>query len=160
MRKRILTQESSATPDSGQSWLNLEKLADVELTSEDDAYPIESALLTGENIASTGWRASAPGKQTIRLTFADPVPLQRILLEFREASVERTQEYILRWSEDWGRSYRELVRQQWNFSPSGATIETEEHQVEIPSVTVLELVITPEISGGPAVASLQSMRLA
>jgi hypothetical protein len=51
-------------------------------------------------------------------------------------------------------------RQQWNFSPQGTTGETEDHQVELSAVTVLELSIIPDIRGGNAFASLAQMRLA
>jgi len=81
-------------------------------------------------------------------------------LNFVEPRTERTQEYILRWSADRGDSYEEIVRQQWNFSPQGAPSETEVHHVELPAVTVLELSIVPDTSGGNAVASLAQLRLA
>ncbi|PQP34590.1 carbohydrate-binding protein, partial [Desulfobacteraceae bacterium SEEP-SAG9] len=44
MRKRIITpvQQETASPDL--EWLNMEGLAEVEITSEDAAHPIESAL--------------------------------------------------------------------------------------------------------------------
>jgi hypothetical protein len=51
------------------------------------------------------------------------------------------------------------VRQQWNFSPPATTGENEEYQVELSDVTVLELVIVPDISRGVARSSLKSLRL-
>lgn len=157
MRKRIITPARQQAEAPDEDWLNVEELAEVEITSEDAAYPIESALLPG---GTTGWRAAEPGKQTIRLIFAQPQRLRRIWMMFEEASVVRTQEYVLRWSADGGRSYREIVRQQWNFSPQGATSETEDYHVELPGVIVLELNIIPDISGVKALASLERMRLA
>jgi hypothetical protein len=79
---------------------------------------------------------------------------------FTEPAAERTQEYVLRWSPDSGQSFQEIARQQWNFSPHGTTNETEDHHVDLPSVTVLELSIVPDISGGDAFASLAQWRLA
>jgi hypothetical protein len=157
MRKQIITtvQQQTAPPDEG--WLKLEDLAEVEITSEDAAHPIESALLPGR---PSGWRAAAPGKQMIRLLFTPPQQLRRIWLNFVEPSTERTQEYVLRWSPDGGQSFREILRQQWHFSPQGATCETEDHHVELPAVTVLELSIIPDISGGNSFASLAQLRLA
>jgi len=157
MRKRIIAsvQQETASPD--QDWLNVEGLAEVEITSEDAAHPIESALLPG---LASGWRAAGPGKQTIRLLFAHPQRLQRIWLNFLEPLTERTQEYVLRWSPDGGQTFREIVRQQWNFSPQGATSETEDHRVELSEVTVLELSITPDTSGQSAFASLEQLRIA
>lgn len=142
---------------SVQNWLNLEQLAQVELTSEDTAYPVESALLPEQ---ASEWRAAEPGKQTIRLVFPQPQTIQCIALKFVEASVARTQEYALRWSADGGQSFREIVRQQWNFNPHDATCELEEHRVELSAVSVLELSITPDINGGSAIASLASLQLA
>ena len=128
----------------------------VEVTSEDGTYPIESALLTG---GGRGWRAAGPGPQTIRLLFDKPQKLQRIHLDFKEAEVARMQEFVLRWSPDNGKSYREIVRQQWNFSLPGSVRETEDYAVELSAVTVLELIIVPDMNGGTARASLASLRL-
>ena len=55
---------------------------------------------------------------------------------------------------------REIVRQQWNFEPSGSTSESEDYEVELPGVAALELHIVPDISGGSARASLAELRLA
>jgi hypothetical protein len=65
----------------------------------------------------------------------------------------------LRWSGDGGRSFLEIERQQWNFSPPDTSREVEEFQVELPGVAVLELIIVPDISRGSARASLKSLRL-
>ncbi|MDH3505371.1 MAG: carbohydrate-binding protein [Nitrospirota bacterium] len=156
MRKRIIGQVQQGTEPPGD-WLNVEGLAEVEITSEDAAHPIEFALVPG---SASGWRAAGSGKQTIRLVFAHPQRLRRIWMNFVETRTERHQEYVLRWSADGGQSFREIVRQQWNFSPQGATGETEDHHVDLPAVTVLELNIIPDTSGGEAVASLEQLRLA
>jgi hypothetical protein len=157
MRKRIIALDQQQTSAPDEDWLNVEELAEVEITSEDPAHPIESALLPGE---VSGWRAAGPGKQTIRLIFAHPQRLRRIWINFVEPRAERTQEYVLRWSPAGGRPFQEIVRQQWNFSPQGAAGETEDYYVELPEVKVLELNIIPDIGGGEAFASLEQMRLA
>lgn len=157
MRKRVIAAVQMDAPPPDQTWLNMDGLVEVEISSEDSAHPIESALLPGEG---SGWRAAVPGKQTIRLLFASPQRLHRIRLNFVEPVAERTQEYVLRWSSDGGQSFREIVRQQWNFSPQGATSETEDHRVALSGVTVLELSITPDTSGQSAFASLAQLRIA
>src|SRR5947199_10521369 len=95
MRKRITSKPQRESPSANTSWLDLEALARVEVTSEDAAHPIESALLT---IGALGWRAECPGEQTIRLVFEAPQRLRRIRLLFREEKETRTQEFVLRWS--------------------------------------------------------------
>lgn len=157
MRKRIITPVQPETSSPDHNCLNLETLAEVEITSEDAAHPIESALLPGH---TSGWRAAGPGKQTVRLLFAEPQRIEKIWLSFVETERERTQEYVLRWSPDGGKSFQEIVRQQWNFNPHGSTSEMEEYQVNLAAVTVLELIITPDISKGDAHASLAQLRLA
>ena len=157
MRKRIIAPLEQKIASSEDVWLDLERLAEVEVTSEDVAHPIEAALLPGR---ASGWRAAAPGKQTIRLLFTRPQPLKRIYLTYDEPAATRTQEYVLRWSADGGQSYRDIARQQWNFSPQGAISEAEDHRVDLPAVTALELSIIPDISGGNAVASLARLRVA
>ncbi len=157
MRKRILEPAQQGAAPSDDTWLDLETLAEVEVTSENPSHPIEFALLPRHE---SDWRAAEGGKQIIRLLFANPQPLKRIWLHFEEQNVERTQEYVLRWSPDGGKTFHEIVRQQWNFSPQGANFETEDHHVALPAVTVLELIIIPDTSSKNAIASLKSLRLA
>ena len=99
------------------------------------------------------------GAQTIRLIFDQPQRLKQISLVFEEKETARTQEFVLRWSSDGGTSFREIVRQQWNFSPPETVREVEEYQVELSNVSVLELIIEPNMSGGAASASVKSLRL-
>jgi hypothetical protein len=156
MRKRLIAPIPKGGTALNQGWLDLDRLATVEVTSEEKEYPVESALVSG---ATEGWHATDPGTQTIRLIFDEPQRLSRIALVFEETSTERTQEVVLRWSGDGGRSFREIVRQQWNFNPPNSTREVEEYRVELSDVTVLELVIIPDINRGSVHASLTSLRL-
>ncbi len=157
MRKRQISATPPSAPPSSQAWLDVEHIALVEVTSEENGYPIESALLGGEK---RGWRAANPGTQTIRLVFDEPQKLRRIWLVFEDRENTRTQEFVLRWSPGAGKSFREIIRQQWNFSSPGSVREIEDYAVELSAVTVLELIIVPDISDGAARASLASLRFA
>jgi len=156
MRKRIIdaTPKEISPPD--EEWLDIEQLAIVEITSEDSMHTIESALLSGRG---SGWRAAEPGEQTIRLIFDEPLRIKHIRLLFEESEVARTQEFVLRWSADGGKSFREIVRQQWNFSPPDTIRELEDYRVGLSGVTVLELSMVPDKSGGAAHASVAQLRL-
>jgi hypothetical protein len=156
MRKRLITPTPETVRSRAEGWLDVERAAIVEITSEEKDYPIESAFVSGE---TQGWRAAEPGPQTIRLVFDQPQRLKQISLVFEEKETARTQEFVLRWSPDGGSSFREIVRQQWNFSPTDTIREVEEYQVELSNVTVLELIIVPNTSGGTARASLKRLRL-
>jgi hypothetical protein len=155
MRKRLIKPIPQAGAPRDEGWLDLDREAVVEVTSEQKDYPVEAALVAGE---MRGWRAADSGTQTIRLIFDKPQRLTRIALVFEETETERTQEFALRWSGD-GRSFREIVRQQWNFSPPNAIREVEEYGLDLSDVAVLELIIVPDISRGSARASLKSLRV-
>ncbi len=157
MRKRLIADRQPEAAQAPADWLRLDELAEVEISSEEAAHPIEAALLAA---AGNGWRASLPGRQTIRLVFAQPQRLRLISLRFVETACQRTQEYLLRWSGDGGQSFHDIVRQQWNFDPREASTQTEQHRVDLAAVGVLELIITPDIADPQAIASLAEMRLA
>jgi len=156
MRKRFITSTPETVRPHGEGWLDVERAAVVEVTSEEENFPVESALVFRE---TRGWRAAVPGTQTIRLVFDQPQRVRNISLVFEEEQTTRTQEFVLRWSSDGGRSFREIVRQQWNFSPPETIREVEEYQVELSGVTGLELIIVPHNSGGTACASLKRLRM-
>ena len=156
MRKRIVSAESPEPSQDKEQWLALAELASVEVTSEDPNAPIEAAFAPD---SPTGWRAAKPGEQTIRLLFDSPQTLHRVELLFVEDTCERAQEFVLRYATDDG-SLREVVRQQFNFSPGGTSRELENFSVALTNVKVLELHVIPDRSGGNAVATLARMRVA
>ena len=158
MRKRIVGQAAiQSGPGSAETWLNLEQIVTVEVTSEDPDFPIES-VFHGSNVP--GWRALETGNQQIRLIFDQPISVKRIRLRFVETEVARTQEITLRWSSVQGGHSQEIVRQQWNFSPAGSTSEVEEYQTDLDGVAVLELALRPDLEGGGARATLAEWRIA
>jgi hypothetical protein len=157
MRKRLVEPDGpKASKQADSEWLAVEDLAAVEITSEEPAYPAESVFADG----GLGWRAASPGPQTIRIVFDSPQRLRRIWLQFEEPDTERTQEFTLRYAAGGGTPDRELIRQQWHFSPGGSTSETEDYQVDLPEVTALELRIDPDQGRGRAFAALSGWRLA
>lgn len=159
MRKRITSKPddlTDAAPD--RNWLDLSALARVEYTSEDPAYPVDNALR--DTLRTNGWRAMETGTQTLRLLFEIPVQVRHIHLVFRELEHARTQEFVLRWRSVPDRQFREIVRQQYVFSPPDNSEEQEEYAVTLDGMMELELCIVPEISGRPLYASLAQLRLA
>jgi hypothetical protein len=155
MRKRIIQQGDAGHTPAEAGRLDLAKMAQVELTSEDPAHPIESAL----QAVPPGWLAAQPGAQLIRLRFDAPQRVRQIALAFYEGRHARTQEFSLHWSADGGQSYREIVRQQYTFSPPGTTRQQEQYTVNLDGVTAIELRITPDIGGGPGLASLAALAI-
>lgn len=162
MRKSLIqpSNPSSSEPSTPQGgWLDLTSVAQVEISSEDPLFPIEHAL---GSAASTGWRAASVGPQVIRLVFDRPTAIRRIALHFIDRASERSQEFALYATHD-GHAMHEVRRQQFSFSPGGATEELEDYTVELHGVTALELRIDPDrahdATHSQAYATLNSLRL-
>lgn len=158
MRKRILTSNPAATaPLPGE--LDVAALATVEVTSETADHPVENAFDNRRGSGGSRWVAAAPGEQTLILAFDAPQPIRQVVLEVEENQDPRTQELQLAISDNGGMTYRELVRQEFNFSPPGTTFECEKWTVAAENVTHLRLCIKPDKGGRPCRASLTSLSL-
>ena len=156
MRKRIVGLRGvESRAESDEVWLDLSEIATVEVTSEEDRYPIETAF-AGDR--GPGWRAARAGRQLIRIVFDEPAAVGRIRLRFDEPELARTQEFTLSWCPAAG-GCREIVRQQWNFSPADATREIEDYAVSLEEVSALELAIQPDISRNDGIATLAEWRV-
>ncbi|HXQ77094.1 MAG TPA: hypothetical protein VN797_02750 [Gemmatimonadaceae bacterium] len=142
---------------SHRSWLDIEQLVHVEVSSEEAAHPIERALRVDD---TGGWRASERGTQVIRLRFDTPRRVQLIRLVFDAAEASRVQEFVLRWQASDDPTWRDIVRQQYTFSQPATTREIEEYVVALGDVRALELEIAPDIGSGDAHATLSEWRLA
>jgi hypothetical protein len=158
MRKQLVgqeTQTASKVPD--EKWLDLNELAHVDLTSEDPAHPIENALSASN--AADGWRASSVGPQTIRIHFDKPQAIRLVHLRFVEREHERAQEFLLSYARN-GEPKREIVRQQWSFTPNGSNEQVENYLVNATDVVTIELVIDPDRGLNRTPATLAELRIA
>ena len=159
MRKSIVSPSPVAATPISDLWRDLERIARVEISSEDEQFPIEHALGKKE---TTGWRAAGTGPQLIRLHFDEPLNIKRLQLHFVDRAAERSQEFAVYAGA--GSELKEVVRQQWSFSPYGSTEEIEDYTVNLSGITTLELRIDPDRSHDPKqsqnYASLQSLKLA
>ncbi len=157
MRKQVIPQEARDILPADHGWLDLTHLTQIEFTSEDPAFPIESALSLGD---SKGWRAAQPGKQTIRILFDEPQRITRIHLQFDEKTQHRMHEFVLGWYSVDKQSYHEILRQQYTFSPPETTCEVEDYTVDLQEVSILELQIEPDMNNSNANASLTNLQIA
>jgi hypothetical protein len=156
MRKSIVSLSKASSSPSSDQGLDIAQVASVEISSEDAQHPFENALQGGK---VGGWKAADPGPQVIRLTFDHPQSIRRIRLEFREQTRERSQEFAL-FASSAAFQKREIVRQQWTFSPGGSAIEVEDYSVDLAGVLSLELEIDPGRHDKHAIASLESLAIA
>ena len=158
MRKSIVSPSATTATPISDLWRDLERIARVEISSEDESFPIEHAL---SKTVTGGWKAATTGPQLIRLQFDEPQTIRRIHLQFVDKASERSQEFAM-FAAEWGtRIEGSGETEQWGFSPNGSTEETEDYTVDLKGVTTFELRIDPDRSHDPKLsteyASLQSL---
>jgi hypothetical protein len=134
-------------------------LAEVQASSELPAHPIVLAFDEGHGPGATRWIAGDPGEQTITVAFRQPCTLEEITLEVEEREVARTQAVHLSLSTDGGLTYHERVRQEFTFSPDGATWEQEHWIIRQDHVSHVRLLIKPDKGRSDLHATLTSLVL-
>jgi hypothetical protein len=156
LRKHIVkAPPSHLGPQPGE--MDIAATATVQVTSEDAAHPIEHVFDHRRGPGGSRWIAAEPGEQTLILAFDTPQTMHQTIVEVEEREVSRTQELQLSVSHDGGQTYREMRRQEYNFSPPGTTCEREEWTVMAEGVTHLQLWIKPDKGGKPCRATLTSV---
>ncbi len=158
LRKQII-KGSSAAPVPMAGAIDVPALATVLVSSESPEHPVDHAFDERRGPGGSRWVAGGPGEQTLILAFDSPQAIRRIILEVEEPEVSRTQELQVATSCDGGQTYRELLRQEYNFSPPGTTFEREEWAVNSDAVTHLRLAIRPDKGDKPCRATITSLAL-
>lgn len=131
-------------------WLDLDVVAEVAIV----AGGRRAARIPGF------WSADSPGEQMIEIRFHQRTPVRRLRVVSSAVKESRTQEMTIWVSMRGGERHREVLRQQFNFSPNGATEEVEEYALELEEVSRIQLRIVPSIDGRPAVARVNELRVA
>jgi hypothetical protein len=156
MRKHLLDR----LPESGhKEGIPIASLATVFISSEETDHPIENAFDQHRGPGGTRWVAGEDGEQTVILAFDTPQPIGQVAVEFEERDVYRTQEIQVAVSNDGGVTYREVCRQEFNFSPDSTTFEREEWAITRKDITHLRLWIKPDKGGKACRATLTSLSL-
>ena len=158
LRKQIINV-SPASPVPLPGRIDVAAVATVLVTSEDPDHPVDHAFDALQVPVGTRWVAGEPGEQVLILAFDAPQAIRRVVLEIEDREVARTQELQLAVSGDGGQTYRELLRQEYNFSPPGTTFEREDWAVAAENVTHLRLVIKPDKGGKPCRATITTLAL-
>jgi hypothetical protein len=158
IRKRPLDAEAHGS-GRGAGEIDIASCATVAYSSEDPAHPVEHLLDGHSGPGATRWMSARPDTtEHIVIEFDRPQAISRLVYEVEETMRERTQEVRVEVSEDGGRSYRQILVQEYNFSPGGATYQREEQRVNLRQVTHLRLTIVPNKSGS-GTATLTTLRL-
>jgi hypothetical protein len=158
MRKQII-KSASTSSHSPAGAFDLGAIATVHVTSELAGHPVENAFDGQRGPGSSCWVSETGGEQTLALVFDVPQTIRTVGLEIEEKEESRTQELQLAVSRDGEKSYRELLRQEFHFSPGGSTFEREEWAINAEGVTHLRLQIKPDKGGRRCRASVTSLIL-
>ena len=147
LRKRPL-EADAATSARAAGEIDIAGCATIAYSSEDPAHPVEHMLDGRCGPGATRWISARPDTvEHIVVEFDRPQAISRLVYEVEEATRERTQEVRVEVSEDDGRSYRQILVQEYNFSPGGATYQQEEQRFNLLQVTHLRFTIVPNKSG-------------
>jgi hypothetical protein len=158
LRKRPLVTDTTVAPRAADE-IDIAACATIAYSSEDPAHPVENLLDERSGPGGTRWTSTCPDTiERILVEFDQPQTISRLVYEVEETMRDRTQEVRVEVSDDGGRRYRQILVQEYNFSPQGATFQREEQRVNLHGVTHLRLTIVPN-KNGSGTASLTALRL-
>lgn len=158
LRKRPLEADAAMSGRAANE-IDIAGCATVSYSSEDPAHPVEHLLDGQSGPGATRWMSARPDTiEHLVVEFDHPQTISRLEYEVEEPARERTQEVRVEVSEDGGRSYRQIVVQEYNFSPGGATYQREERRLDLHRITHVRLTIVPNKSGS-GTATLTTLRL-
>ena len=158
LRKRPLEADAAGSGRAANE-IDIAGYATVSYSSEDPAHPVEHLLDGQSGPGATRWMSARPDTiEHLVVEFDQPQTISRLMYEVEEATRERTQEVRVEISEDGARTYRQILGQEYNFSPRGATYQREEQHFDLHGVTHLRLTIVPNKSGS-GTATLTALRL-
>lgn len=158
LRKRPLEADAAANAGAAGA-IDIAACATIAYSSEDPAHPVEHMLDGDTGPGATRWiSVRLDTVEHIVVEFDQPQAISRLAYEVEEAERERTQEVHVEVSEDGGRTYRQILVQEYTFSPQGATYQREEQRFNLRQVTHLRLTIVPN-KNGSGTATLTTLRL-
>jgi hypothetical protein len=158
IRKRLMGEQSSILTE-GPSEIDLARHAVLAYSSEDPDYPLEHLIDGRGGRGGTQWMSARPNAtERIVLAFDHPQRVSRLVYEVEECRQERTQAVRVEVSTDGGRTYRQVLAQDYTFSPQGATFQHEDLRLDLAAITHLRLTIVPN-KGSSGTATLTSLRL-
>jgi hypothetical protein len=158
LRKRRL-EDDAATSASASDEIDIPGCATIAYSSENPAHPVEHMLDGRSGPGATRWISARPDTvERVVVEFDHPQAISRLVYEVEEAMRERTQEVRVEVSEDGGRTYRQILVQEYTFSPGGATYQREEQRLNPLQASHLRLTIVPH-KNGSGTATLTTLRL-
>jgi hypothetical protein len=154
LRKRLMNEPNSTHPERPGE-IDIASHATLAYSSEDPDHPLEHLIDRRCGRGATRWASGRPNAtERIVLEFDHAQRISRLICEVEECWQERRQEVRIEVSTDHGRAYRQVLAQEYTFSPQGATFQHDDLQLDLPAIAHLRLTIVPN-KGGSGVTSLR-----
>jgi hypothetical protein len=158
IRKRLL-EDARLLPATSGAELNVAAGATIAYSSEEPAHPVDCMFDGRDGPGGTFWESARENTtETLLIEFDHRQIISRLIFEAEERERERTQEVRLEASSDGGDSFRQLLNQEFVFSPRGATFQREDLRIGLVDISHLRLTIVPNKNGSGR-AKLTSLRL-
>jgi hypothetical protein len=159
IRKHLMMSEQRSTFPESSGEIDIAKHAMLGYSSEDPHHPLDHLIDGRCGRGGTRWASARPNAtELIVLEFDRPQRISHLVYEVEECRQARTQEVRVEVSADGGRTYRQVLAQDYTFSPQGATFQHEDLRLDLAALTHLSLTIVPN-KDGSGIASLTSLRL-
>lgn len=158
VRKYLISEHRPMVAETSGE-IDIPSSAALAYSSEDPHNPLEHFIDGRCGAGATHWASARPNvTEQIVLEFDHPQRISRLVYEVEECCHPRTQQVRVEVSADGGRTYRQVLAQDYTFSPQGATFQHEDLRLELPAITHLRLTIVPN-KDGSGVATLTCLRL-
>jgi hypothetical protein len=158
VRKRLMSDQVCVTGESAGE-IDIARHAALAYWSEDPNHPLEHLIDRHYGPGATRWASARPNTtEYIVFEFDRVQRISRLIYEVEERREQRTQEVRVEVWTDRDRAYRQVLVQEYTFSPQGATFEHEDVQLDLPAISHMRLIIVPNKSGS-GIATLTSLRL-
>ncbi|MDD5328927.1 MAG: discoidin domain-containing protein [Sulfuricella sp.] len=157
LRKKIVPAAAPGGVLPPARYIDIAASAEVIATSESDNFPLDNIIDGSTGPGSTQWVAATTGPQTLIFKFDKPQHITGIFYEIEETEFARTQEICFETSSDSGLHFREVLRHEYNFSPSGSTFQKENLKLDLPDTTDLKMTIKPDKGNVPCRAKLNDI---
>ncbi|NDU80196.1 MAG: hypothetical protein G3I11_02440 [Ferrovum sp.] len=144
LKKKIILFITGATILAPVNTIDIIHNAEVTVTSESENSPLDNIVDGSIGPGSSQWVAGTIGLQALVFKFDTPQSIIRVIYEIQEQDVARTQEVCFEVSTDSGANFREILRQEYNFSPAGSTFQREELKLDLHQITDLKMIIKPD----------------
>ena len=158
VRKRLLPKDGeNQAAFAGE--IDIASQAVLAYSSADPDHPIDNLIDGHDGRASTFWAGAKPNTtERIIVEFDHPQSVCWMIYEVEECVCARTQEVSVEVSADGGLTYRQILVQEYTFSPAGATFQRQVQRLNLPPISHIRLTIVPDKHGSGS-AKLNSLRL-